>query len=176
MNFSSNNDQRDLFLIFGLDKKIQKKDGFFHNANACIRRSVWEKIPFDEKVTNIEDRLWGQQIINNRYQILYEPKASVYHFHGIHQNNNKRRLSNVVKIVDNYLKLPKGKIDAKKLNIVAVIPIRGVSIKIDNKYLIQHTINYLKNSKYVKKIIVSTDNLITKKSNRQLYIQRGKLV
>ena len=35
--------------------------------------------------------------------------------------------------------------------------------KIDNKFLIEFTINYLKKSKFINKIIVSTDNLKTKK-------------
>ena len=38
-----------------------------------------------------------------------------------------------------------GKINPLDLNIVAIIPISGVSKKIDNKFLIEFTINYLKN-------------------------------
>ena len=39
MSFSSDNDKRDLVTVFGLDKKIQKKDPFFHNANSAVRKS-----------------------------------------------------------------------------------------------------------------------------------------
>ena len=38
-------DKRDLLTIFGLDKKIQVKDTFFHNANSAFRREIWKKIP-----------------------------------------------------------------------------------------------------------------------------------
>ena len=60
MSFSSDNDKRDLVTVFGLDKKTQKKDPFFHNANSMFRRDIWNEIPFDEEVTNIEDRVWGK--------------------------------------------------------------------------------------------------------------------
>ena len=63
LSYSSNFDKRDLIIVFGLDKKVQIKDSFFHNANSAFRRAVWEKFPFDEEITNIEDRLWGGQVI-----------------------------------------------------------------------------------------------------------------
>ena len=163
MNFSTNNDSRDLFLLFGLDKKIQIKDSFFHNANSCIRKKIWSKISFDNNATNIEDRLWASKILGKGYKICYEPSASVYHYHGVHQNNNSERLLNVVKIVDKHIYKSKGKIDPSKLKILASIPIKGLCKKIKSKYLIQYSINSLKKSKYVKKIIVSTDNIKTKK-------------
>ena len=28
-----------------------------------IPRFIWEKFPFDENVTNIEDRIWGKEVI-----------------------------------------------------------------------------------------------------------------
>ena len=62
MSYSSVLDKRDLITIFGLDKKIQSKDPFFHNANSAFRRDVWKKFPFDEEATNIEDRIWGKKL------------------------------------------------------------------------------------------------------------------
>ena len=55
MEFSRDADKRDLFLVFGLDRKVQIRDSFFHNANSIIKKKG--KIKFDEKITNIEDRL-----------------------------------------------------------------------------------------------------------------------
>ena len=43
-DISEPNDVRDLTYLFGLDKKIQTKDHFFHNANSMIRKSEWKKI------------------------------------------------------------------------------------------------------------------------------------
>ena len=86
MSYSSVLDKRDLITIFGLDKKIQINDPFFHNANSAFRKELWKKIPFDNKATNIEDRIWGKKVISKGYRIIYEPKASVFHWHGVHQD------------------------------------------------------------------------------------------
>ena len=40
MEFSKDTDKRDLFLVFGLDKKVQTKDSFFHNANSMIKKNL----------------------------------------------------------------------------------------------------------------------------------------
>ena len=37
--------------------------------------------------------------INKKYQIVYEPDASVYHHHGLHHSNTKKRLDGVIKII-----------------------------------------------------------------------------
>ena len=50
--------------MFGEDKKIQRKDTFFHNANSAFLRETWRKYPFNPSVTNIEDRIWGQEVIS----------------------------------------------------------------------------------------------------------------
>ena len=116
MSFSSPADKRDMLLVFGLDRKYQIKDSFFHNANSIIRRKIWNKIIFDEKVTNIEDRIWAQEAINSGYKIMYEPEASVYHYHGIHQDKNEKRLKGVVKIIESRQKNYRtGKLNPKKL-------------------------------------------------------------
>jgi len=86
--FTSDADKRDLLIAFGQDKKIQVKDYFFHNANSMLPRAIWNKFPFDEDVTNIEDRVWGKLVIEAGYEIIYEPDASVYHYHGLHQHGN----------------------------------------------------------------------------------------
>lgn len=93
-------DKRDLFLTFGNDKIIQQNDSFFHNANSAIRRSIWEAYPFDDEVTNIEDRIWGSEIISNKLKIIYEPNAAVFHHHGIHQEADKKRAKKIVHIME----------------------------------------------------------------------------
>ena len=164
MEFSKDSDKRDLFLVFGLDRKVQVKDSFFHNANSMIKKSIWKKIKFDENISNIEDRIWGQKIIQSGYKIVYEPSASVFHHHGIHQDGNQTRLKNVVNIIQSHTKsFSQGNVNPKNLNIIAIIPSKGPLIKNGKNKLIQHTINEAKKSKYIKKIIVSTDNLQTKK-------------
>lgn len=88
LSYTSDADMRDLSITFGQDKKIQIKDYFFHNANSMIPRDIWNKFPFDETATNIEDRIWAKSVIDAGYQIIYEPSASVFHYHGLHQHGN----------------------------------------------------------------------------------------
>ena len=100
LSSSSPLDKRDLTVVFGLDERIQKKDSFFHNANSALPRRIWEKFPFDENTTNIEDRLWGAEVTKNGYHIFYTPEASVYHYHGINQGGKIDRAEKIVKIID----------------------------------------------------------------------------
>lgn len=159
MNFTPNSDKRDLALVFGLDKKVQIKESFFHNANSMIRKSVWDCVPFDDNITNIEDRVWAQKVLQMGYKIIYEPEASVYHYHGIHQNGDMERCTNVVRILQElHGDYANKSIDAGKLNTVALIPVRGPVQYIEDKPLLAYTIERALESKYIKEVIVSTDN------------------
>jgi GT2 family glycosyltransferase len=100
LSFTSPKDKRDLYITFGLDKRVQYKDPFFHNANSAFRKDVWNQYNFDEFATNIEDRLWGKKVIDDGYQIVYEPSASVYHWHGLHHDGNKDRAEKIGLILD----------------------------------------------------------------------------
>ncbi|MFZ2198324.1 MAG: glycosyltransferase [Thermodesulfovibrionales bacterium] len=53
----------------------------FSNANAAMRRSVWEKIKFDEDIPAVEDLLWARQVMASGYLIKYIPSARVFHSH-----------------------------------------------------------------------------------------------
>jgi len=169
MSFSSSSDKRDLILVFGLDKKIQVNDSFFHNANSIIRRELWEKSPFDDNLTNIEDRAWGQTMQALGYTLVYEPSASVYHYHGIHQNSDNTRCTNVVNIIESLdPTMLGGKIDIDSYNIVALIPIKGESQLIGKRVQMEFTIDHVKKSKYINSFIVSTDNEKTLESAKLL--------
>ena len=164
LSYTNDLDKRDLLTVFGLDPKIQIKDPFFHNANSALKRSFWDKFPFDEDVTNIEDRVWGAEVINAGYNIAYEPEASVYHWHGINHGLNEKRAKKIVNILEsmdsfttqnNYLA------DPSKLNTVAIVPIKGEPIMVNGKFLLEYTLETLKISKYVREVYVVTDNLKT---------------
>jgi len=102
MAHSDPRDKRDLWNTFGLERKEQTTDPFFHNANAKIRRSVWKKIPFDEKISGVEDRLWAKKVLEQGYKIIYEPSASVYHPHGINQAGDVKRCDRVVRVIEDH--------------------------------------------------------------------------
>ena len=97
---SSDFDKRDLWTTFGLDRRVQVRDCFFHNANSIIRKSVWEKMPFNEQLSGVEDRDWAKRVLEHGYTIVYEPGASVYHFHGIHQGRDEARAARVVRVIE----------------------------------------------------------------------------
>jgi len=54
---------------------------FCNNANAAIRRSLWERFPYDETLTGLEDLAWAKQAMGAGYRIAYEAKAEVVHVH-----------------------------------------------------------------------------------------------
>ena len=166
LSYSNDLDKRDLITVFGLDKKIQKKDPFFHNANSAFLRNTWKKFPFDEKVTNIEDRVWGHKVIKNNLKIIYEPSASVYHFHGIHHNLNEERARNVVRIIEKYQNEYQNgfsKLKKNKLKIAAIIPSKENLKLYKNKKLIDYTLNSALKSKFIKDIYVAAQNNNVKK-------------
>jgi len=99
MPYSNPEDVRDMLLVFSKDERLQKNDYFFHNAHSAFYRKVWSKFPFSEKLTNIEDRNFGKNLIENNYLIYYNPIPTVYHYHGIHQSGNPKRLEGVINVM-----------------------------------------------------------------------------
>jgi rhamnosyltransferase len=123
MSFTNPLDKRDLLTVFGLDKKIQVKDYFFHNANSAFRRDVWEKVPFCEEATNIEDRIWGKEIISLGYKIAYEPDASVFHWHGINHALDEVRAKKIVKILE-HMNEPNADVRTVNKESICIVPVR----------------------------------------------------
>jgi len=164
MSFSSDNDKRDLLTVFGPDKRKQIKDSFFHNANSAIRKDFLKTIPFNDTATNIEDRIWGKQVIELGYRIVYEPEASVYHHHGIHQDNNPERCKNVVRILESLNGTDSvggelnSQLDLSDLTISALIPVIGTPQQCGGRQLIEYTIDAAQESQFIDNVIVLTDN------------------
>ena len=102
-SFSSFKDKRDLFNQFGLERRVQKKDNFFHNANSAIIKKLLKKYPFENNVEHIEDRIWAKKILKKKFNIVYEPKASVWHYHGLNHSNEDKRTSGVGKILEDFV-------------------------------------------------------------------------
>jgi len=53
----------------------------FSDANAAIRRSVWEVEPFPENLKVFEDLGIAKRILDRGWKIVYEPEAAVFHSH-----------------------------------------------------------------------------------------------
>ena len=60
----------------------QENRYFFHNAFSFFKKETLLSYPFNEKITNKEDRYWAQKVIkNNNLNILYYPKNFVEHYY-----------------------------------------------------------------------------------------------
>lgn len=92
-------DKRDLWTTFGVERRVQRSDYFFHNANSMIRRADWERVRFDEHLSGVEDRDWARKVLARDQRIVYEPLAAVYHYHGIHQGLDPQRAERVVRVI-----------------------------------------------------------------------------
>lgn len=170
LSYTSDFDKRDLITVFGLDKKVQRKDSFFHNANSAFRRDIWERFPFDDQVTNIEDRVWGQVVIAAGLKIVYEPDARVYHWHGIHQDLNPERARNVVRILESLEGVvPKANhVAPEELHTIAVIPVRGKSRQVGSHQLLEYTVRAARAATSIRDVIVATDDEETAALARRL--------
>jgi len=163
--YTSDADKRDLLIAFGNDKKVQVNDYFFHNANSMLPRVIWDEFPFDEEASNIEDRIWGKMVINAGYQIIYEPNAPVYHYHGLHQHGNSSdRAKGIATILDkldaeSIVELPKS-LKPEFANFVVVLPVIGIHKVVCDIDFLQRSLDSLKEVKYINNIYVLTDNEI----------------
>jgi len=54
---------------------------FCNNANAAIRRDLWETFPYNEQLTGLEDVDWARRIQAAGYDISYAADAEVVHVH-----------------------------------------------------------------------------------------------
>jgi glycosyltransferase involved in cell wall biosynthesis len=62
--------------------KPRQATAFCNNANAAIRRDLWEKNPYDETLTGLEDLAWGKWAKEQGYDIAYVAEAEIIHIHN----------------------------------------------------------------------------------------------
>ncbi|MBI5945485.1 MAG: glycosyltransferase family 2 protein [Chloroflexi bacterium] len=55
---------------------------FCNNANAAIRKSLWEKNNYDETLTGLEDLAWAAWAKEQGYAIAYVAEAEIVHVHN----------------------------------------------------------------------------------------------
>jgi GT2 family glycosyltransferase len=64
--------------------------GFFSDANACVARAAWERIPF-RAVPYAEDRLLALDMLRAGYAKAFVPQAAVIHSHAYTPSQQLRR-------------------------------------------------------------------------------------
>jgi rhamnosyltransferase len=60
---------------------LRQTHPFCNNANAAIRRSLWEEHPYDESLTGLEDLAWGKGLQSRGGGIAYIAEAEIIHIH-----------------------------------------------------------------------------------------------
>lgn len=74
--------ERQLFSKYFPPESRVPQDGFFcSNANAALRKSVWEANLFDEQLTGLEDMDLGKRLSGQGFAIGYVADAAVRHVH-----------------------------------------------------------------------------------------------
>jgi len=70
--------------------KVYLKDNHFSTVNCMIRKTLWEKYPFDENLPKEipqakkfggEDYDWAREMLARGYKIVVEPEFKVFHSH-----------------------------------------------------------------------------------------------
>lgn len=62
-------------------RELSVETTMFSNANAAIRRSVWERFPFADDMIMSEDQEWAARVLLAGYSLAYVPEAAVRHSH-----------------------------------------------------------------------------------------------
>lgn len=55
---------------------------FCNNANAAVRRSLWQRHPYDENLSGLEDLEWATWALDQGYHLAYVAEAEVVHAHN----------------------------------------------------------------------------------------------
>ena len=66
---------------FPANSVCPQKTYFCNNANAAIRRAIWEQLPYDESLTGLEDLAWAKAAQNRGGWLAYVADAEIVHLH-----------------------------------------------------------------------------------------------
>jgi len=74
-------EQQIFALWFPEQSQPRQAHPFCNNANACIRRAVWQEQPYDETLTGLEDLAWAKWALGQGHGIAYVAEAEIIHIH-----------------------------------------------------------------------------------------------
>jgi rhamnosyltransferase len=61
---------------------LRQNHPFCNNANAAIRRALWEQQPYNELLTGLEDLAWAKWLQSQGGGIAYVAEAEIIHIHN----------------------------------------------------------------------------------------------
>ncbi|MDP1546665.1 MAG: glycosyltransferase family 2 protein [Anaerolineales bacterium] len=61
---------------------LNQATAFCNNANAAIRKNLWDVHPYDETLTGLEDLEWGKWAQGQGHKIAYIAEAEIVHIHN----------------------------------------------------------------------------------------------
>ena len=70
--------------------ELMGRRGFFSDANACVLREAWERVPFRD-IAYAEDRALALDMLRAGYAKVYAPEAVVLHSHQYGRRQRFRR-------------------------------------------------------------------------------------
>jgi rhamnosyltransferase len=62
--------------------EINQNHPFCNNANAAIRRVLWEKQPYSDHLPALEDLAWAKWVVDKGFKITYVAEAEIIHVHN----------------------------------------------------------------------------------------------
>jgi len=81
-NHTSKFAERQVFSRWYPEDSINRQNHpFCNNANAAIRRRLWELHPYDEGLSGLEDIAWAKWALDQGHTISYVAEAEVVHVH-----------------------------------------------------------------------------------------------
>ncbi|MGY8856296.1 MAG: rhamnosyltransferase WsaF family glycosyltransferase [Pseudomonadales bacterium] len=83
------------------DKSWRQVLHFYSDNNSCMRKSVWEKLPYPE-VPFGEDQAWAKLVTDAGYEKLYSKAATVYHSHDFDYEETRKRASEEAEFFASY--------------------------------------------------------------------------
>jgi hypothetical protein len=81
------------------DQSLNSQDHpFCNNANAAIRRSLWQTHTYDENLPGLEDLAWAKWAFEKNQRIVYSAEAEIIHvhdesWHGIHNRYTREGMA-----------------------------------------------------------------------------------
>ncbi|NPV57481.1 MAG: glycosyltransferase family 2 protein [Anaerolineae bacterium] len=75
--------EQQIFKRWFAEQSIPRQDHpFCNNANAAIRRALWQEHPYDEHLPALEDLAWAKWAFEQGYSVSYAAEAEIIHVHN----------------------------------------------------------------------------------------------